>query len=388
MLKAPTRPASVQPPSGAEEPPQALEQAIRDKALSLGFVRCGISSVAPLDHEEMFQRWIDAGYAASMDYLRRTRSARAAPALLLPSAASAIVVAASTLNRRQRKPGSAEGQVARFARGADYHGVVRRRLEVLGGWLRERLGTDIATRVVVDSAPLLERELAMRAGVGFIGKNTLLISPGVGSHTVLGTLLTTVELRSDSPSPPRCGECDLCLRSCPTRAFPAAYVLDARRCISYLTIEHKGDISVELRSELGGWLFGCDACQEACPYNSPRAQRGSVADGDLAPDDGLAALPLAPLLRLKSGGYRRLVRGRALGRASRRAWQRNAALAAAGVTSDEEDLAAALESARADSDPVVAESAAWARLERDRHHSPENALDQQETTVLRKRRES
>jgi epoxyqueuosine reductase len=339
---------------------EASAEAILQAAQELGFARAGLAAVEPLRHEQALRGWLDAGMAGEMSYLIETAGQRAHPGGLLAGARSAVVVAASYEARGGQAPAlPGEGRLARFACGEDYHVVVRGRLERLAGRIDDLCGQRVAHRAVVDTAPLLERELAMAAGIGFIGKNTMLISPGLGSYTVIGVLLLDLELPASAPAQPRCGRCDLCIKACPTGALTAPYTLDARRCISYLTIEQRGAIPQELRSKVAPWVFGCDACQEVCPYNAKAGQRGLAPDPELAPEDGLTSLPLVELLGLRSGGYRRLVRGRALRRVSRHGLIRNAAIAAGGAQLSDPLRAALTEAARS-SRPEVRDAALWA----------------------------
>ena len=305
-----------------------LKEQIRQEALALGFVRAGFASTAPLPHGDALLGWLERGMAGSMAYMHRDPSSRCDPTSLMSTARTAVVVVASYAAGGPL-PGEGQGIIARYARGLDYHLVLRQRLDLLAGRVSEIVGRPTPARVAVDTSPLLERELAMAAGVGFIGKNAMLITPGVGSYTVLGTLLLPLELPPDPPSRVRCGRCTVCLDACPTGAFAGPRVLDSRRCVSYLTIEHRGEVEQGLGEKLAPWVFGCDACQEACPYNARAACKGLAMD-QLAPSDANAGLvDLAHLLSLRSGDYRRLVRGRALNRVPRPMWQRNAALVSA-----------------------------------------------------------
>ena len=307
-----------------------LREQIRNRALALGFARAGFADVAPLPHRDTLLRWIDRGYAAQMGFFARHPARRCQPAALLPAARSALVVAASYATEDLvPRPAPGEALVARYARGADYHHVLRQRLGRLLEQITALTGQPPLARVAVDTSPLLERELAMAAGVGFIGKNSMLISPGVGSYTVLGTLLLSLDLPPDAPARAGCGRCRLCLDACPTGALVEPYVVDSRRCISYLTIEHRGVLDPSLAQSLAPWIFGCDACQEVCPHNARAGVKGLAMDDLTAADPAAGLLQLEQLLALRSGGYRRLVRGRALSRVPRRLWQRNAALLAA-----------------------------------------------------------
>jgi epoxyqueuosine reductase len=260
------------------------------------------------------------------------------------------------------------GRVARYARGADYHDVLRRHLLALLAWLQaERPGC--RGRAVVDTAPLLERDFARRAGLGWFGKNTMLLNKHLGSYLFLGALLVDVELQPDAPhATQHCGTCTACLDACPTAAFPAPYRLDARRCISYLTIELRGPMPEELRPGVGDWLFGCDVCQEVCPWNR-KAPPG--ADPELQGPPGAEALDAVAVLALTEEEFRRQFRGTALTRAKRRGLARNAAVVL-GNCGDARALPA-LRRALADPEPSVRDAAQWAidAIERRRRWAPE-----------------
>lgn len=327
-----------------------LSAALGERARALGFDRVAIGPAGPPPHGAEFERWLDLGYAGTMAYLARGRAARLDPAALLPGVRSVIAVALS-YNGSDEADGWAP--VARYARGRDYHELMRPRLEALGASLRELVGPDARWRVSVDTSAVLERDLAARAGLGWIGKNTNLLDQTLGSFFFIGIVLTTVELQMDAPVADRCGTCTACLDACPTQAFVAPYVLDARRCISYLTIEHRGPIAPELRPRVGEWAFGCDVCQTVCPWNRKAAP---------ASDPALrAAAPLEPLdawLGLDDAAFRRRFKGSALKRAKRSGLLRNAAL----VLGNRRRPAAAPALGRAldDPDPVVRDAAAWA----------------------------
>jgi epoxyqueuosine reductase len=241
-----------------------LTESVKSRALELGFDRVAIGPASPPDHGPAFKRWLEAGYAGTMAYLERRLSERLEPASVLAGARSVVCVA---LNYFQGDPAPDPSwtPVARYAWGRDYHDVMTPRLEALGQYLSKAAGAQ--SRAYVDTGPVLERDLAARAGLGWTGKNTMLLHPDLGSWFLIGVLLTTAELGFDEPLPDRCGSCRACLDACPTGAFVAPYVLDARRCISYLTIEHRGDIEPALEAALGPWQFGCDVCQEVCPWN-------------------------------------------------------------------------------------------------------------------------
>jgi epoxyqueuosine reductase len=295
-----------------------LTRTVKEQALALGFDRVGIGVAGPLAHADAFGRWLDAGYAGGMKYLAKGRAARVDPTRLLPGWRSVVAVA---LNYAPGEEDPGWRGVARYARGRDYHTLIRPRLHALKDVLRAAGGADVRSRAAVDTSAVLERELAARAGLGFIGKNTNLIAPGLGSYFFIGIVLTTAELAPDDAIPDRCGTCTACLDACPTQAFAAPYTLDARRCVSYLTIEHRGEIPSELRAGVGDWLFGCDVCQEVCPWNrhAPPARDPALAPG---------APPGTPedLCELSDEDFRERFRGSAIKRARREGLARNAAI--------------------------------------------------------------
>lgn len=330
----------------------ALTRAVKDRALSLGFDRVAVGPADPPDRGSAFAAWLDAGYAGGMGYLERGRAKRLDPRRVLPGARSVVAVA---LNYHQGEPAGAEGwrSVARYAWGRDYHDVMTPRLEALLAFLREAAGPDVEGKVYVDTGPVLERDLAARAGLGWIGKNTLLLHQKLGSWFFVGVLLTTADLDWDEQLPDRCGICRACLDVCPTQAFPAPYVLDARRCIAYLTIEHKGPIPEELREPMGEWVFGCDLCQTVCPWNrkAPITREPAFLPAEPLP-------PLSSLLEMTEGEFEAQFGGTPLTRPKRRGLLRNAAVA----LGNRRDSAAVPALTRALSDPesLVREHAAWA----------------------------
>jgi epoxyqueuosine reductase len=249
--------------------------------MQAGFVRCGVARAEVLHPEgEHLRAWLAAGHHGSMRYMERTAEVRIDPAHegMLTSAMSVVVCAMPYASRAMHSgspvPPAVGSSVAKYAKyakyrgGEDYHRTLYKRLRPVARWLRE-IGH--AARVAVDSMPVFERAWAARAGIGFVGKNSCLIIPGVGSHVFLAAIVTSAQLEPDAPMRSRCGQCTLCLDGCPTRAFVAPHQLDARRCLSYLTIEHREEISLEMRSHMGEWLFGCDDCQDVCPFNAPTA---------------------------------------------------------------------------------------------------------------------
>jgi epoxyqueuosine reductase len=250
------------PAPGAPRVADGFRTRLEGQAYGLGFDLVGIASLGGPATFPHFERWLAAGHHAGMDYLARGAELRADTRRPHPGATHAIVVG---MHYGGREP---SGPVARYARGDDYHDVMRERLRGFVPWLESELGVPVDARPYVDSGPLLERDLAQRAGLGWFGKNTMLINPRQGSFFFLGALVVNVALPVDAPfEADRCGRCTRCLDACPTQAFVAPRVLDANRCISYLTIEHRGEIAEELRPLMGEWLYGCDVCQEVCPWN-------------------------------------------------------------------------------------------------------------------------
>jgi epoxyqueuosine reductase len=340
----------------------ALGSAVKARARELGFDRVAIGPAEPPEHGAALEAWLDAGYAGTMSYLDRGRADRLDPARLLPGCRSVVAVAMSynpgassdVVDRESAAPAADDWRpVSRYARGRDYHDVIRPRLVELGEFIGAAAGAGIASRAAVDSSAVLERDLAARAGLGWIGKNTNLLAPSLGSYFFIGIVLTTAELPFDRREPDRCGTCVACLDACPTRAFVAPYVLDARRCISYLTIEHRGDIAGELAEQIGEWLFGCDVCQEVCPWNRRAAPGREPA---LASSGAFG--PLETLLELDPEAFRARFRGSPLTRTKRAGLLRNAAIVLA--NRGERRAAGALGRALGDEDAVVRRAAAWA----------------------------
>ncbi|MEP0845831.1 MAG: tRNA epoxyqueuosine(34) reductase QueG [Phycisphaerae bacterium] len=321
-------------------------KAIRVKRIAreLGFDRLRIVRAGPVRNARYYRDWLAAGYAGSMRYLHRNTDCRADSSHILPGARS-IICAALSYRRATEKdrlpsrvaartaggtagvgmpPAVPTGRVAQYVRGPDYHLVLRQRLGVLVDHMRAEIDEPFDARVCVDTAPLLERELAAAAGVGWIGKNTLVIDPALGSFLFLGEVVSTLELAPDEPATDHCGTCTRCLDACPTRALVAPYQMDASRCISYLTIEHRGEIPADLRDGIGEWVYGCDVCQDVCPFN---AKAPPAHDAEIVREYIPSRLELPQLARLTPGDYKRLVRGTAAGRATRAMWQRNAEIA-------------------------------------------------------------
>jgi epoxyqueuosine reductase len=335
----------------------SLTAAVKEEAQRLGFPLVGISKVAPARHEASFAEWLRKGLGGEMGYLERTEALRRDPKSLVPWAVSVVSVAMNyfTPNPRPSAAAGLKGWISRYAWGDDYHEVMKERLDALLEKIREGCPMPVQGRAFVDSGPVLERDLAGVAGIGWIGKNTQLISPKRGSWFFLGELFLDVELDYDRPIRDRCGACDLCLKACPTGAFVGPYVLDARRCISYLTIEIKGAIPPHLRSLMGNHIFGCDICQEVCPYN---VKAKATEEKAFHPREGLYAPDLTPFLSLSEEEFRRRFKGSPILRAKRRGFLRNVAVAL-GNLKDAAAVPALTESLK-DRDPLVRAHVAWA----------------------------
>ncbi len=319
------------------------------RAMELGFSAVGVAAVTPMDATPL-RSWLRHGYAAEMSYLARHLPLRADLCAVLPGVRSAICVALAYPGDRAEE--SSIGWVARYARGKDYHAVIGTLLRQLWGELHALYPAGEG-RVFVDAGPLPERELARRAGLGWVGKNSCLIHPHLGSRFVLGEILTTLELTPSPPLTGSCGDCCRCLTACPTGALVAPGIVDARRCLSYLTIEHTGPLARELRPLLGTRLFGCDNCQDVCPWN----QRTCTSDL-LQPAADLLAPDLGQLLLMSPGEFAHRFRETAFARAKRRGVLRNACVVLGNIA----DSAAApvLLHALQDVEPLVRGHAAWA----------------------------
>jgi epoxyqueuosine reductase len=345
----------------------SLGSRLKQQAHALGFELAGIAPASPADDFGRLRDWLARGFEGEMGYMRRHAEARRHPASILPEVRSVVMLGMNYPAAVQKGVGSPAAKdsrplfappgpkVARYARGLDYHDVLRRKLKQLLAWLQQEC-PGCRGRGVVDTAPLLERDFARRAGLGWVGKNTMLLNKRHGSYLFLAALLTDAALAPDAPhAANHCGTCTACLDACPTQAFVGPGLLDARRCISYLTIELRGPVPEELRTGVGGWLFGCDVCQEVCPWNRKApasAEPAFAARADLeAPDP-------AELLGLSEDGFRARFAGTALTRPGRGGLLRNAALVL-GNTAGPEALPA-LRHALDDPDAVVRDAAAWA----------------------------
>jgi epoxyqueuosine reductase len=374
----------------------SLESRIKEQAHALGFELVGIAPATPADGFDHMREWLDRGYAGEMGYMHRQAEARRHPDSILPEVRSVVMVgmnykpaasdqspAVENEDRETRRQGDKENgiafsippclpvsesgllatshrplataRVARYARGDDYHVVLWKKLNELLVWIQREV-PGCRGRGVVDTAPLMERDFARRAGLGWFGKNTMLLNKQLGSYFFLGALLLDIDLAPDPPhDASHCGTCTACLDACPTKAFVEPGVLDSRQCISYLTIELRGPIPENLREPMGDWLFGCDVCQEVCPWNR-KAPPGM--EPALKQRDDLTAIDLLELLSISEEQFRLRYRGTALMRTKRQGLLRNAAI----VLGNQGDTAAlpALRHALTDPDPVIREAAQWA----------------------------
>jgi epoxyqueuosine reductase len=351
-----------------DDMPATLSERVKALALGLGFDLAGVASPRPGPDTEFFRGWLERGHAGEMGWLERRTEERIDPARLLPSVRSVVVVG---LVYAEPGAGAAtgapacegpSGRVADYAGGDDYHDLMSDRLRALAGAMEALAGRALELRSYVDTGPVLERVFGARAGLGWTGKNTCLIHPELGSRFFLGVVLSDLELEVDAPEPDHCGACRRCLDVCPTDAFPEPFVLDATRCISYTTIELRGRIEPELRAGQGDFVFGCDLCQDVCPWNQ-RRPIAPLAD-PLALRERLEQRPawrrpaLAWILGLEDEAFGEAARGTALKRARRRGLVRNA-LVAAGNARDPA-LRPLLERHADGEDALLAEHARWA----------------------------
>lgn len=334
---------------------KSLEDRIKDRAHELGFELAGIAPAVPADGLDRLRDWLARGFAGEMTYLERHAEARRHPASILDPVRSVVMVGMNYYPGPEDPGDAARPLVARYARGADYHDVLRARLNQLLAWIQQQ-APGCQGRGVVDTAPLLERDFARRAGLGWFGKNAMLINKRLGSYFFLGALLLDRELKADPPHESRhCGTCTACLDACPTEAFAAPGVLDSRRCISYLTIELRGPLPDEHRGMLSNWLFGCDICQEVCPWNR---KAPATAEPAFQPRGDILNIDLIELMGMSEVDFRQRFRGTALMRTKRSGLLRNAALILG--TQRNRDALPALHKALEDADPVIQDAARWA----------------------------
>jgi len=346
---------------------ERLTDELKAKACALGFSMVGVVAAAPGRRLDAYRRWIAAEQHGQMGYMARAdRVARRQDLnVILPGVQSIVCVGLDyyTLKAPDHIASDpSRGRISNYAWGADYHEVMTPRLEELAAWLRQQAAGDVQTRVYVDTGAILERDHAETAGLGFTGKNTMLIGPRQGSFFFLGELLATLPLVTDTPRPamPNCGSCRRCLDACPTNAFPEPYVLDARRCISYLTIELKGWIPHELRPLMGNWIYGCDVCQDVCPFNRFAQPTGEPAfqPSNQPPNWNAIAPPLLDILALDEAGFNERFASSPIERIKRARLLRNAAVAAGNWGS--EAAVPALTSLLEDPEPLIRGHAAWA----------------------------
>ncbi|HEX9636894.1 MAG TPA: tRNA epoxyqueuosine(34) reductase QueG, partial [Acidobacteriota bacterium] len=346
-------------------------------ARECGFDRAGVAGIEPGPETEFLRRWLEQGYHGAMAYLERRADERVHLERLLPGVRAAIVVA---LDYDSAEPYSTDrsrdperGWISRYAWGQDYHEVMRPRLERLRDRIDQLAPDGSRSKIYVDTGPVLERALAARAGLGWFGKSTNLLHPDAGSLFFIGVVLTTLELEPDQPLPDRCGSCTACIDACPTAAILPELTLDARRCISYLTIELRGPIPEALRAPIGDHVFGCDICQDVCPWVRRFSPAGDPA---FAPRPDLRRPELAPLLELTREQFAARFGATAVARAKYAGLLRNVAVAMG--NSGDRGFIPALQRALEHAEPLVREHAAWA-LERLRAYSggstpPENSL--------------
>jgi epoxyqueuosine reductase len=339
---------------------ESLEEAIRSEAKRLGFAACGFSRADAADNAGLdIMRWLEAGHHGTMGWMEARAHHRVSPLALWPGARSAIALgmsyapASDPLALAEHR---SFGRISTYAQGGDYHKTVKKGLKAVARFIVERAPSDL--KVFVDTAPVMEKPLAQAAGIGWQGKHTNLVSREHGSWLFLGVILTSLELAPDTPADHgrHCGSCTRCLDACPTQAFIGSHRIDARRCISYLTIEHEGPIPRELRPMMGNRIYGCDDCLAVCPWN--RFADAAAANRAFLPRAELAAPRLADLLELDEGAFREMFAGSPIKRIGRARMIRNCLIAAG--NSGDPSLAPAIQPHLEDCNPVIAEAARWA----------------------------
>ena len=332
-----------------------MKETIRDRARQLGFDDCRFTTAKPPDHADAYQRWLDQGRHGELGWLERNTHKRLDPTEIVPDAKSIVCL---TTSYSGDVDNTESGPIARYARYRDYHDVIAEPLKKLTAFINEMLGEEPRSKASLwytDTGPILERDVAQRSGIGFVGKHTNLISRRNGNWIFLSEIITRLELKPDPPAPNRCGKCTACIDVCPTEAIVAPFELDARRCISYLTIELKGSIPEAFRPAIGRRIYGCDDCLEACPWNR-FAQAGHMMKGEERTD--LQVPDLVELLSLDEAAFRDRFRGTPMLRTKRRGVLRNVCVALG--NSAGRDALPALETARQDSEALIAEHAKWA----------------------------
>jgi epoxyqueuosine reductase len=344
---------------------EGVKRELAARAAALGFDAIGVAHIEIPEDEQHLLRWLAQGFHGEMDYMERHGVMRSRPQQLVPGTVRVVSARMDYWPRDSHEPEAVLadptlGYVSRYAVGRDYHKILRRALAQLAQQLAERIGP-FGFRVCVDSAPVLEKALARNAGLGWIGKHTNLIARDAGSYFFLGEILTDLALPVDEPASAHCGTCEACIPACPTGAIVAPYRLDARRCISYLTIEHHSAIPVELRAAIGNRIFGCDDCQLVCPWNK---FAHAAAHPDFKVRHNLDAIELTELFRWTETEWEERMRGSAIHRLGFERFSRNIAVALGNAPASSEVIRA-LEERRADASPLVREHVAWA-LERQR----------------------
>ena len=346
----------------------ALLADIRRWADELGFARVGVANIDLAPDEAHFRDWLKAGFAGEMHYMSRHGSKRTRPRELVPGTVSCLSVRmdywpAEAADAAATLADGHLGYVSRYALGRDYHKLVRRRLQLLCDRIAQSVGP-LGYRAFADSAPVLEKALARNAGLGWIGKHTNLIDSGAGSYFFLGEIYLNLELPADTPSTAHCGSCTACMPACPTGAIVAPYRLDARRCISYLTIELKGSIPLEFRRAIGNRIYGCDDCQLVCPWNKFSRP---TAEPDFGVRHGLDRTELVALFSWSAADFAHNTRGGAISRIGYERWLRNVAVALGNAPSSA-PVIAALEARALDASALVREHVRWALDEHARSH--------------------
>lgn len=331
-----------------------LKQAIKDKARQLGFILAGVTSCDSPTHFNIFEDWLDKNHHGTMDYLasERSRQRRADPQQILPECNSILILALPYIPVAQNTQPSTVN-IAAYALGADYHDIIPPRLQEIVEFIETQVGHPIPNRYYTDTGPILERELAQRAGLGWVGKNSMLINPQAGSTFLLAEILLGIELEPDDPfRSDHCGTCTRCLNACPTQCILPNRTLDARRCISFLTIENKGEIPEDLREPMGQWAFGCDICQQVCPWN----RFAPPADPSLQPS---IALPIRTEdLLLSSSEFNQRFKHSPIQRAKRRGYLRNLAVVVGNIGT--ENALPVLQQAAQDEEPLIKNQVEWA----------------------------
>ncbi|MDB2690985.1 tRNA epoxyqueuosine(34) reductase QueG [Luminiphilus sp.] len=338
----------------------AIVETIQAWARELGFQNIGFTGVNLHEHEAYLEKWLQAGYHGTMDWMDRHGSKRSRPSELVPGTCTVISCRMDYLPEAadawEILESSGKGFVSRYALGRDYHKLIRSRLAKLAARIRDELASG-TFRAFVDSAPVLERAIAEQSGLGWIAKNTMLINESAGSYFFLGEIYTDIPfMPSDPKEEKHCGSCSACMVACPTDAFVAPFVLDARRCISYLTIEHKGSIDEALRPKMGNRIYGCDDCQLVCPWNKFAT---TSPEPDFAPREGLDQADLVTLFAWTEKEFEDRLQGSPIRRIGHERWLRNIAVALGNAETTQE-IVNALRSKQDTSSPLVKEHIAWA----------------------------